>query len=79
VDVPLLALAAEQTGNPGLGEMAVSYASGINVLCVRPDGSVSQAATFDEAGRLTGQHSPNASSDQSTWSRAQAWAMLGLA
>lgn len=77
--VPLLALAAEHTGNPGLGEMAVSYASGINVLCVRPDGSVSQAATFDEAGRLTGQHSPNASSDQSTWGRAQAWAMLGLA
>lgn len=77
--VPLLALAAEHTGNLGLGEMAVSYASGINVLCVRPDGSVSQAATFDEAGRLTGQHSPNASSDQSTWGRAQAWAMLGLA
>jgi unsaturated chondroitin disaccharide hydrolase len=77
--VPLLALAAEHTGNPELGEMAVSYASGIGVLCVRPDGSVSQAATFDEAGRLTGQHSPNASSDQRTWGRAQAWAMLGLA
>jgi hypothetical protein len=36
-------------------------------------------ATFDEAGRLAGQHSPNASSDQSTWGRARAWAMLGLA
>jgi hypothetical protein len=68
--VPLLALAAEPTGNAGLGEMAVSYAFGIGVLCVRPDGSVSQAATFDEAGRLAGQHSPNASSDRSTWGRA---------
>jgi YD repeat-containing protein len=68
--VPLLAMAVEQTGNPELGEIAVSYASGINVLCVQPDGSVSQAATFDEAGRLTGQHSPNASSDQTTWGRA---------
>ena len=77
--IPLLALAAERTGDRALAEMAVSYAGGIGVLCVRPDGSVSQAATFDAAGRLTGQESPNASSDQSTWGRAQAWGMLGLA
>ncbi len=77
--VPLLALACEQTGNPAFGDMAVACASGIGVLCVRPGGSVSQAATYDEAGRLVAQMSPNASSDRDTWGRAQAWAMLGLA
>lgn len=34
--VPLLAMAAEHTGNPELGEMAVSYASAMNVLWRRP-------------------------------------------
>ena len=77
--VPLLALAAREDCEPDLGQMAVSYAAGIGRLCVRPDGSISQAATFDAAGRLAAQESPNASSDAGTWGRAQAWGMLGLA
>jgi unsaturated chondroitin disaccharide hydrolase len=77
--VPLLALASAQTGDPALAGMAVQYASGIGVLCVRPGGSLSQAATYDEAGALATQISPNASSDRATWGRAQAWGMLGLA
>lgn len=77
--VPLLALAGARTGDRDLAQMAVSYAGGIGTLCVRPDGSLSQAATFDAAGRLTAQESPNASPDHSTWGRAQARGMLGLA
>jgi len=77
--VPLLALASERTGDPAFLEMAISYGSGIGELCVRADGSVSQTATYDSAGRLTAQNSPDGSSDQSVWGRAQAWAMLGLA
>lgn len=77
--VPLLALASEYTGDPALREMAIRYGNGIRDLCVRADGCVAQAATYDTAGRLTGQSSPDGSSAQSTWARAQAWAMLGLA
>ena len=77
--VPLLAMAGRRTADPALAEMAVRYAGGIARLCVRPDGSIAQAATFDAAGRLTAQESPNASSDARTWGRAQAWGMLGLA
>ena len=77
--VPLLALASEYTGDPAFRQMAISYGRGIRDLCVRADGSVSQAATYDSDGRLTGQGSPDGSSAQGTWARAQAWAMLGLA
>jgi unsaturated chondroitin disaccharide hydrolase len=77
--VPLLALAAERTGDPALREMAIRYGRGIYDLCVRTDGSVAQAATYDSAGRLTGHSTPDGLSAESTWARAQAWAMLGLA
>ena len=77
--VPLLAMAAEHTGDPALREMAVRYGRGIYELCVRANGSVAQAATYDDAGRLTGQGSPDGSSAYDTWARAQAWTMLGLA
>jgi unsaturated chondroitin disaccharide hydrolase len=45
---------------------------------VRADGSVAQSATYDRQGRLSGQASIEGSSRDSTWARAQAWAMLGL-
>jgi len=77
--VPLLAMAAECTGDPALREMAVRYGRGIYELCVRTNGSVAQAATYDAAGQLTGQDSPDGSSAYDTWARAQAWTMLGLA
>jgi unsaturated chondroitin disaccharide hydrolase len=77
--VPLLAGAAEQAGRPDWRTMALAHARNTVRLCGRPDGSVAQSATYDAAGQLTGQEVPNGSSARSTWSRAQAWAMLGLA
>jgi len=49
-------------------------------LCVRDDGSVCQSATFHpENGSLIRRYTHKGIHDSSTWGRAQAWAMLGLA
>lgn len=49
-------------------------------LCVRDDGSVCQSATFHpENGSLIKRYTHKGIHDSSTWGRAQAWAMLGLA
>jgi unsaturated chondroitin disaccharide hydrolase len=77
--VPLLAATAGRAGEPGWRDQALAHAANTIRLCGRPDGSVAQSATYDEHGQLTGQEVPNGVSDRSTWSRAQAWAMLGLA
>ncbi|MFF4196982.1 hypothetical protein [Nonomuraea sp. NPDC001831] len=67
--VPLLAFACERTGARELLVMAESHARTGYAMCVREDGSVAQTS----AGAVNG------SSPTSTWARAQAWAMLGLA
>ncbi|MFI6927381.1 glycoside hydrolase family 88 protein [Nonomuraea spiralis] len=67
--VPLLAFASERTGARELLVMAESHARACRAICVREDGSVAQTST----GAVNG------SSPGSTWARAQAWAMLGLA
>ncbi|MCW2538323.1 MAG: putative unsaturated glucuronyl hydrolase [Frankiales bacterium] len=77
--VRLLAYAAQQTADPDLGLLALAHARGVARLCVRSDGSVAQAATYDALGDVTSRTSINGSSPDSTWSRGQAWAMLGLA
>ncbi|MFI6599448.1 hypothetical protein ACIBHX_24615 [Nonomuraea sp. NPDC050536] len=63
---PLLALVPEYR------DLAESHARAHYAMCVRPDGSVSQTATATSRTTING-YSPT-----STWSRAQAWAMLGF-
>jgi len=77
--VPLLATGAGRAGRPDWRSLALAHARNTIRLCGRPDGSVAQSATYDAGGQLTAQEVPNGTSDRSTWSRAQAWAMLGLA
>jgi len=49
-------------------------------LCVREDGSVCQSASFDPAnGRLVRRYTHKGIHENSTWGRAQAWAMVALA
>ncbi|MEP7025924.1 MAG: glycoside hydrolase family 88 protein, partial [Actinomycetota bacterium] len=76
---PLLGFAAKQTHDPELLSVAEANTRSHISMCVRDDGSVSQSATYDAAGRVTSQAAINGSSRDSTWARAQAWAMLGLA
>ena len=49
-------------------------------LCVRDDASVGQSATFDPRnGALVRRYTHKGIHADSTWGRAQAWAMIGLA
>jgi len=77
---PLLYWAAEVTGDESLREKARSHVTRHVNFLVRPDGSVVQSATFDaETGNLVRTYTHKGVTDDSTWARAQAWAMLGLA
>jgi unsaturated chondroitin disaccharide hydrolase len=75
----LLGFAAKQTHDDALLSVAESHARGHIALCVRDDGSVAQSATYDASGQMASQRAINGSSQDSTWARAQAWGMLGLA
>ena len=78
--VPLLVWTAARTGRPDLVEMARIHAERHVALCVRDDGSVCQSAAFDPAtGGLIRRYTHKGVTDHSTWTRAQAWAMLGYA
>jgi unsaturated chondroitin disaccharide hydrolase len=76
----LLAWAARETDQPGLADMARRHVRRHVEYCVRSDGSVCQSAAFDERdGTLLRRYTHKGRSDDSTWARAQAWAMLGFA
>lgn len=76
--IALLGWAAEKTGNKALQQMGRAHATRHIELCVRDDGSVHQSARFDpNTGNLTARFTHKGYSDESTWARAQAWAMLG--
>jgi len=78
--VCLLAWAAEGVGEPSLGVIARAHAARHVELCLRPDGSVSQSASVDpRTGEVLRRYTQKGLHDHSTWSRAQAWAMLGFA
>ncbi len=76
--VALLAWAAQRTADQSLRELAVSHARRHIELCVRDDGSVCQSATVElDTGKLLKRYTHKGFSDESTWTRAQAWAMVG--
>jgi unsaturated chondroitin disaccharide hydrolase len=63
-----------------LRQIARAHAKRHIELCIRDDGSVQRSARFDSStGHLTGRFTHKGYSDESTWARAQAWAMLGYA
>ncbi|GEN34027.1 MULTISPECIES: glycoside hydrolase family 88 protein [Aneurinibacillus] len=73
---PLLLWASRETGDSSLAEIAINHALQHVELCVRSDGSVCQSATFDQSGNLLKRYTHKGYSDESTWARAQAWAMI---
>lgn len=75
----LLIWAAEQTGDEKLRDMGVHNALRHIEFCLRDDGSVVQSASFDpDSGKMLRQYTHKGFSDDSTWTRAQAWGMLGF-
>ncbi len=77
---PLLLFAAERTGDERLREIALRHTLRSAALCVRGDGSVVQSVSLDPGtGELLRSYTHKGISDESTWTRAQAWAMQFLA
>ncbi|WP_314175684.1 glycoside hydrolase family 88 protein [Streptomyces winkii] len=77
---PLLYWAADVTGDETLRRKARSHVARHIELLVRDDDSVVQSATFDTGdGALIKTYTHKGVRDDSTWARAQAWAMLGIA
>jgi unsaturated chondroitin disaccharide hydrolase len=77
---PLLAWASASGGPPSWLKIALAHAERHVELCVRDDGSVCQSASFDPTtGAIVRRYTHKGIHDESTWTRAQAWAMLGYA
>lgn len=77
--VLLLDWAARHTGEESLRRIAIEHADALRRMCVREDGGVIQSASFDTgSGELIRTYTHKGFSDQSVWSRAQAWGMLGF-
>lgn len=76
----LLAWAAEQTGDTTLRSIGREHAARHIDLCVRRDGSVCQSASVSlKTGEVVRRYTHKGVTDASTWTRAQAWAMVGFA
>ena len=76
----LLMWAARQSGDAELHKKAVNHSLRHIELCVRDDSSVCQSASFDtETGNMLRRYTHKGYGDDSTWARAQAWAMVGYA
>lgn len=76
----LLAWAAQRAGDAQLRDLAIAHARRHIELCVRDDGSVCQSASVDlKSGTMLKRYTHKGFSDDSTWTRAQAWAMVGYA
>ncbi len=75
----LLLWAASEFGDTSLGEMGAEHVRRHIELCMRPDGSLYQAALVDpESGALVRQYTPRGYAEGSTWARAQSWGLLGF-
>ena len=80
LNLPILYWASAVTGDAKYRDIAVTHFRTTQEILLREDGSVSQAARFDNE---TGEHLLNYTrqgySDTSAWSRGQAWAVYGPA
>lgn len=76
----LLVWAAGAANEPAWQNLAVFHARRHIELCVRADGSVCQSASFDPAtGRMLRRYTHKGFGPDTTWARAQAWAIVGYA
>jgi unsaturated chondroitin disaccharide hydrolase len=74
----LLVWAAREAGEPASADMAIRHARRHIEFCIREDGSVCQSASFDPVtGRMLRRYTHKGITDESTWARAQAWAIVG--
>ena len=79
VNLELLFWAARHGGDPAWRDMALSHALKTRENHVRPDGSSVQIVDYDQAtGLVIGKSTKQGLTNDSTWSRGQAWAIHGF-
>lgn len=76
----LLFYAAHQSSNPKLSSIASTHARTVLRTIVRPDSSTYHVANLDphRSGAVKSTMTHQGYSDSSTWTRGQAWAILGF-
>ncbi len=76
----LLWWAAEAEKNPALATVARNHVARHVELCMRPNGSLYQAALVDaRSGAVIRRYSPRGfAEDTSTWARSQSWGLVGF-
>ncbi|RDW62208.1 hypothetical protein BP6252_11641 [Coleophoma cylindrospora] len=79
-NLDLLYYAGHQTGNQNLIEIATTHAKTVLRAIVRDDWSTYHLINFDaKTGEVKNQLTNQGWRDDSTWSRGQAWAVMGFA
>jgi unsaturated chondroitin disaccharide hydrolase len=80
MNLPLLFWASEHASNPRYEQAARRHAEQLMRYCVRPDGSTFHTYYFDvDSGAPKFGNTHQGHTDESTWSRGQAWAVYGFA
>ncbi|QRW22236.1 glycoside hydrolase family 88 protein [Rhizoctonia solani] len=80
MNLPLLFSAAELTGNQTFINMAISHANKTTDNHIRSDGSTYQVVAYNETtGTVIRRYAVQGYSDNSTWTRGQAWGIYGFA
>lgn len=80
MNLPLLYLASEITGDTRFKSIAVHHADTMLKYMIRPDGSVNHQLVFDtKSGELLANPGGQGYESGSSWSRGQAWAIYGFA
>lgn len=78
MNIPLLYWASAETGDPKYRDIAYNHFNTTVDVCYREDGSTYHTYYFDkETGEPLRGVTAQGASDESTWSRGQAWAMYG--
>ncbi len=76
---PVMLWAAQRLGDHELRQRALKHAERSAEFFLRDDGGVIQSASFDTAtGKIIRRYTHKGYADDSIWTRAQAWAMLGF-
>ena len=79
MNLPLLAWAARETGDPRLDQIALQTARTIIDQHLRPDGSTYHVVDHDPVtGAVTHRGTHQGAHDESCWSRGQAWTLYGF-
>ncbi|KAJ8699384.1 hypothetical protein PTI98_002505 [Pleurotus ostreatus] len=80
MDLEVLFVAEKITGNHTLRDIAIKHADTTMANHIRPDGSTWHVIEYDSnTGSVTKKRTAQGFSDDSTWSRGQAWGIYGYA